>query len=185
MLKKRDLNDVPVLFQLSTHPEVFPYLRHKAYTCDEFYFLTKQIIEAESNRELISRTITDDCGHPIGTINLFDIENNSGFLATWIGQPYFGKGYNKIAKQLFFQELFLHLGIELIFMKVRRTNKRSFHALMKIPYVSLANHSHEEVFSKINQHKNIYDLFVVTKENFLLHEQFIERNIVKDDEEAS
>src|SRR5690625_4992841 len=88
MLKNRDLHEVPVLFELLSHPDVFPYVRQKATTSDEYYFITKQTIEAEENGELISRTILDEYYQPIGTINLFDINENHGFLATWIGQPF-------------------------------------------------------------------------------------------------
>ena len=123
MLKKRDLHEVPTLFELSSHPDVYPYIRHKAKTVDEFYFLTKQLIEAENNGELISRTILDEYEQPIGTINLYDIKDKSGFLATWVGRPYFGKGYNKLAKQLFLDELFFSLDIEKVFMKVRKANE--------------------------------------------------------------
>ena len=31
MLKKRDLHDSHVLFELMAHPDVFPFVRHKAY----------------------------------------------------------------------------------------------------------------------------------------------------------
>ena len=106
MLKTRDLNDVPALFELLLDPKVYPYVREKADTLDEYYFVTKQTIEAEKRGELISRTILDEYEKPIGTINLFDICHNYGFLATWLGRPYFGKGYNQIAKEQFFNELF-------------------------------------------------------------------------------
>lgn len=169
MLKKRELHDVPALYELMSHPEVFPYVRQKAASTDEFYFLTKQTMEAEDRGELISRTILDEWGHPIGTINLFDIEENKGFLATWIGQPYFGKGYNKLAKDAFFEELFFELGIEAIFMKIRRTNQRSMKAALKIPFVSKANETFPEVLSFVNRHEDVYDLFVITKEQYLFH----------------
>ena len=119
MLKKRELHEVPVLFELSSHPDVYPYVRHKAETSDEFYFLTKQLLEQEDFGTLISRTITDEFEQPIGTINLYDIENNSGFFATWIGKPYFGKGYNQLAKEAFFEELFFLSTIEIIFIKIK------------------------------------------------------------------
>ncbi|MCA0971827.1 GNAT family N-acetyltransferase [Halobacillus litoralis] len=169
MLKKRDLHDAPVLFELMSHPEVFPYVRHKAASSDEFYFLTKQTIEAEDRGELISRTILDEWEQPIGTINLFDITENKGFLATWIGQPYFGKGYNQVAKEAFFEELFFQLGIEAIFMKIRRTNQRSMKAALKIPYISEANDTFVDVFHWINRNEDVYDLFVITKEQYLFH----------------
>ncbi|MGQ0518443.1 hypothetical protein ACT453_54415, partial [Bacillus sp. D-CC] len=56
--------------------------------------------------ELISRTILDEWGNPIGTITLFDVQEKAGFLGTWLGKPYHGKGYNKLAKDSFFSELF-------------------------------------------------------------------------------
>ncbi|WP_010097181.1 GNAT family N-acetyltransferase [Ornithinibacillus scapharcae] len=172
MLKKRDLHEVPVLFELMSHPEVFPYVRHKASTTDEFYFLTKKTIEAEENGELISRTILDEYQQPIGTINLFDIEENHGFLATWIGQPYFGKGYNRLAKEQFFDELFYTHGIETIFMKVRKTNIRSTKAVLKLPYVALGNTIYPEIYQKVNQSEEIYDIFAISKEHYLSYQQF-------------
>ncbi|MGI8314973.1 GNAT family N-acetyltransferase [Halobacillus mangrovi] len=169
MLKKRDLHDAPVLYELMSHPEVFPYVRHKAASSDEFYFITKQTIEAEDRGELISRTILDEWGQPIGTINLFDVQEGKGFLATWIGQPYFGKGYNQPAKEAFFEELFFHLDIEAIFMKIRRTNQRSMKAALKIPYVSAANEAYPEILSWVNRNEDVYDLFVITKEQYMFH----------------
>ena len=74
MLKKRDLHDSHVLYELMAHPDVFPFVRQKAYSYEEYLFLTKQTIEAEERGELISRTILDEWGNPIGTITLFDVQ---------------------------------------------------------------------------------------------------------------
>lgn len=106
MLKKRELQDCQTLYDLMTHPDVFPFIRHKCASYEEFLFITKQTIEAEERGELISRTILDEWGNPIGVISLYDLEDNAGFLGTWLGKPYHGKGYNQIAKSAFFQELF-------------------------------------------------------------------------------
>jgi len=185
MLKMRDLHEVPVLFDLLVHPDVFPYVRHKAKTTDEFYFITKKTIEAEENGELISRTILDEYQQPIGTINLFDIQENHGFLATWIGQPYFGKGYNKLAKEQFFDMLFTLYNIEGIFMKVRKTNIRSRKAVLKLPYAVLANDFYPEVFAKLNPEEEIYDLFVITKDHYMSCQQFSNDEADATDEEVS
>src|SRR5690625_3464138 len=166
MLKKRDLYEVPTLFELSSHPDVYPYIRYRATSSDEFYFLTKQTIEAELNGELISRTIVDEYEQPIGTINLYDVHEKSGFLATWVGQPYFGKGYNKLAKQQFLDELFFSLEMETVFMKVRKSNLRSLKAVSKLHYVAQANQLFPEVYQAINKPKEVYDLFVITKEYY-------------------
>src|SRR5690625_6952575 len=112
MLQTRDLYEDPVLFELLLHPKVYPFVRDKADTIDEYYFLTKKTIEAEQRGELISRTFLDEYEKPIGTINFYDIRNKYGFLATWLGQPYFGKGYNQVANEQFFNELFFERGME-------------------------------------------------------------------------
>ncbi|ASK61059.1 N-acetyltransferase [Virgibacillus phasianinus] len=185
MLKKRDLFEAPALFDLLKHKEVYPYVRHKAETSDEFYFITKQTVEAEEKGELISRTILDEFQHPIGTINLYDIQDQHGFLATWIGQPYFGKGYNKRAKELFFEELFFQHDIKGIFMKIRKTNIRSLKAILKIPYVSLGNTVYPEVYQAINQENDVYELFVISKEHYLSYHQFLTPSETEGGEEVS
>ena len=78
MLKKRDLHDSHVLYELMVDPAVFPFVRQKAYSYEEYLFLTKQTIEAEERGELISRTILDEWGNPIGTITLFDVQEKAG-----------------------------------------------------------------------------------------------------------
>ncbi|CAM5179785.1 RimJ/RimL family protein N-acetyltransferase OS=Ureibacillus acetophenoni OX=614649 GN=SAMN05877842_103207 PE=4 SV=1 [Ureibacillus acetophenoni] len=82
MLKHRDLSETHELYQLMSHPSVFPYVRQKASSAEEYLFMTKQLIEEERLGLTISRTIIDDYGQPIGTINLYDIEDGAGFLET-------------------------------------------------------------------------------------------------------
>ncbi|MEH7226327.1 GNAT family protein [Bacillus sp. JJ1566] len=169
MLKKRELQDSQALYDLMVHPDVFPFVRHKAYSYDEFLFLTKQTIEAEERGELISRTILDEWGSPIGTINLFDVEDNAGFLGTWLGKPFHGKGYNQPAKDAFFAELFYELGIETIFMRVRKNNHRSLMAVQKLPYVTFANETRKSLLDQVNANGDIYNLFEVSKDLYTLH----------------
>jgi RimJ/RimL family protein N-acetyltransferase len=169
MLKKRDLQDCHALFELITHPDVFPFVRHKATTYDEFLFISKQTIEAEERGELISRTIVDEWGAPIGTINLYDIENNAGFLGTWLGKPYHGKGYNSPAKEAFFQEAFYELGIETIFMRIRKVNIRSIKAAEKLPYVVKANETRKSLYEQLNTAEDVYDLYEISKDQYTMY----------------
>jgi len=177
MLKKRDLTEAPVLYELMIHPEVYPFVRQKAATLDEFYFLTKQVMEKEEQGELISRTILDDFEQPIGTINLYDIEGTAGFLGTWIGQPYFGKGYSKTSKDAFFDELFYETGIDTVYLKIRKENIRSRKSTTKLPYTSFANVTHNAVYMKINEQEEIFDLYVVEKTHYLACKQFAEQDM--------
>jgi RimJ/RimL family protein N-acetyltransferase len=181
MLKKRDLHDSHALFELMTHPDVFPFVRQKAGSYEEYMFITKQTIEAEERGELISRTILDEWGSPIGTINLYDIENNAGFLGTWLGKPYHGKGYNSPAKDTFFQELFYEMGIETIFMRIRKVNIRSIKAVEKLPYAVKANESRINIYNQLNANGDIYDLYEIPKDQFTLH---IMRTAVIEDEQS-
>ncbi|SDM71897.1 GNAT family N-acetyltransferase [Sediminibacillus halophilus] len=176
MLKKRDLHEVPKLFELMCHPQVFPYVRHKAAGMDEFYFLTKQTIEQEEAGLLVSRTILDECQQPIGTINLFDIHDKKGFLATWIGQPFFGKGYNRIAKEQFLEEVFISHGMDAVFIKIRQSNERSMRAALKLPYLHSGQSAYPDVYQAINAHCDVpvYDLFVITPASYFLHRHPIE-----------
>lgn len=169
MLKKRDLHDSHTLYELMTHPDVFPFVRQKADSYEEFLFITKQTIEAEERGELISRTVLDEWGTPIGTINLFDIEDKAGFLGTWIGKPYHGKGYNSPAKDAFFQELFYELGIETVFMRIRKINIRSIKAAEKLPYVLKANETRKSIYEQLNANGDVYDLYEIPKDLFSLH----------------
>jgi RimJ/RimL family protein N-acetyltransferase len=166
MLKKRDLHDSHVLFELMSHPDVFPFVRQKCSSYEEFIFMTKQTIEAEERGEIISRTILDEWGAPIGTINLFDIEDNAGFLGTWLGKPYHGKGYNAPAKDAFFQEAFYTLGIETIFMRIRKVNIRSIKAAEKLPYVVKANETRKSLYDQLNADGDVYDLYEIPKDQY-------------------
>ncbi len=169
MLKKRDLQDCHILYELITHPDVFPFVRHKAASYEEFLFMTKQTMEAEERGELISRTILDEWGTPIGTINLYDIENHAGFLGTWLGKPYHGKGYNSAAKEVFFNELFFELGIETIFMRIKKENIRSIKAAEKLPFVVKVNETRKSIYEQLNAKGNVYDLYEISKDQYTLH----------------
>lgn len=169
MLKKRDVHDSHALYDLMINPDVFPYVRQKASSHEEYLFLTKQTIEAEERGELISRTIQDEWGSPIGTISLFDIQENAGFLGTWLGKPYHGKGYNQLAKDAFFNELFFELGIETIFLRIRKQNVRSTKAAEKIPYVINANESRQNLLSQINNGEDTFNLYEISKDLYTLH----------------
>lgn len=169
MLKKRDFTDCYPLYELMTHPDVFPFVRQKVQSYEEYVFVTKTTLEEEDQGKLISRTITDEWDMPIGTISLFDIEDNAGFLGTWLGKQYHGKGYNSIAKEAFFNELFFDLGIETVYMRIRKTNLRSLHAAEKLPYSVQANESRRYIYDQLNENEEIYDLYEISKDLYTLY----------------
>ncbi|MDQ6422268.1 GNAT family N-acetyltransferase [Paenibacillus sp. LHD-117] len=167
MLKKRDLHECHSLFNLMMDPAVSPYVRFECQSYEEYLFITKKLIVDEEQKTCISRTILNEMGHPIGTIDLYDIVNQTGFLATWIGTPYFGKGYNRRAKESFLTELFIEHQIDTVFMKIRKQNARSKKAVEKLPYAILANDINQQVYKSINHAQLIYDLYQVERLTFL------------------
>lgn len=177
MIKKRDLHECYSLYNLMVDTAVFPYVRNKCKSYEEYLFLTKQLIAEEEQRTCISRTILNEMGAPIGSIDLYNIVDNSGFLATWIGTPYFGKGYNKLAKQSFFAELFFEHNIETVFMKIRKQNMRSQKAVEKLHYIKLANDINKQVYNSINNTEEIYDLYQVQRLEFIEYNEEIEHVI--------
>jgi len=167
MLKKRDLYECHLLYSLIMDPAVYPYVRTKCQTYEQYLLFTKQLILEEEKESCISRTILNEIGSPIGTIDLYNIVNRTGFLATWIGSPYFGKGYNRRAKESFFAELFLEHNIETVFIKIRKQNIRSQKAVEKLQYVKLANDTNPQLYYSINHEQFTYDLYQVEKLTFL------------------
>ncbi|MBD8025096.1 GNAT family N-acetyltransferase [Ureibacillus sp. Re31] len=168
MLKYRDLSETNELYQLMIHPTVFPFVRHKANSPEEYLFITKQLLEEEQLGKTISRTITDDWGQPIGTINLYDIQDGAGFLGTWIGAPYQGKGYNQAAKHEFLTELFFEKDFHTIFLRIRKENEKSKRASQKLPYVVCAKESHPALYEEINNGEVKFDLYKIPKDLFYI-----------------
>jgi RimJ/RimL family protein N-acetyltransferase len=168
MLKHRDLSETNDLFELMIHPSVFPYVRQKAASSEEYLFMTKQLLEEEQLGKTISRTITDDWGQPIGTISLFDIQDGAGFLGTWIGTPFQGKGYNQAAKKEFLTELFFEKDINTVFLRIRKENEKSKRAALKLPYIVCARDCHPTLYEEINTGHVQYDLFKIPKDLFYI-----------------
>ena len=168
IIKHRDLQETSQLYTLLSHPSVFPFVRQKATSAEEYLFMTKQLIEEEANGTAISRTIIDEWGHPIGTISIYDVDQGAGFLGTWIGTPYQGLGYNQKAKLQFLNELFFERNFHTVFLRIRKVNERSKAAALKLPYVVCAMDSHKALYDEINQGGNIYDLFKIPKDLFYL-----------------
>ncbi len=111
---------------------------------------------------------------PIGTISLYDIQENAGFLGTWIGKPYHGKGYNQQAKDAFFNELFYDLGIETILMRIRRVNIRSLKAAQKLPYIVDASQSRQSLYEQLNRTEDIFQLFEIPKD--LIYDAYVKKS---------
>ena len=168
MLKHRDLQETAELYDLLSHPSVFPFVRQKASSADEYLFMTKQLMEEEQNGTAVSRTIIDEWGQAIGTISIFDVQEGAGFLGTWIGKPFQGLGYNQKAKYAFLNELFFDYNFHTVFLRIRKENERSKAAALKLPYVIDAFDTNPALYEEINQGESKFHLFKIPKDLFYL-----------------
>lgn len=181
MLKHRDLHETTELYHLLRHPEVFPFVRQKPASAEEYLFMTKQLMEEEQQGLTVSRTIVGDYGQPIGTISIFDVADGAGFLGTWIGKQYQGKGYNQKAKYDFLCELFFELDFHTVFLRIRTQNTRSQAAAMKLPYVIDAAETHPQLLAEINAGEVQYNLYKIPRDLFYL----VTKKAQEDEEEQA
>ena len=83
-----------------------------------------------------SRVIFDDTTL-VGVITLKDITTDSAHIGTWIGEPYWGQGYNAAAKALILDYAFNELGLKRVFAGAAKRNIRSLKAQEKLGYVTM------------------------------------------------
>jgi RimJ/RimL family protein N-acetyltransferase len=138
-IRKIEPNDADVLFPLLANPKVIRFSRIKPNTIEELSLSLKALLNEENEQQVIPRVIVDIENNPIGMIILWDYcpFRKEGFLATWLGEDYWGMGYNEIAKSLFFDELFALHYLENIFLLIRNHNHRSLAAAQKFPYITV------------------------------------------------
>lgn len=137
-LRQVEITDATILYYHLSNPRVLRYSRLKPNTVKEMEELIVDLISNEKENRVIPRVIINEFNQPIGMIILWDYcpFRREGFLATWIGEDYWGKGYNQIAKSLFFDELFKLPHLECIYLLIRKYNQRSIAACLKLPYVT-------------------------------------------------
>lgn len=172
-----------ILYTEMSHADVSPYVRNYVNDFNEYILNVSHILEAEKRGEMIVRVIINEWNRPIGLITLYDITEYGGFLSTWLGKDYHGKGYNKIAKELFFNEVFNTTQIQTIFMKIRVDNYRSQKAALKLAYVAEANHSYQTIYNVVNQTALKYNLYSVTKQAYLADQMVRQIDYVTSDPE--
>ncbi|WP_336824696.1 GNAT family N-acetyltransferase [Sporosarcina sp. USHLN248] len=129
------------------------------------------ILEQEKQGNQYSRCILNEDNQLIGVITLKDIDpiKKTCHIGTWIGHPYWGQGYNQLAKAEILYIAFTKLGLNYVFAGAKIDNLRSQKAQEKLPYIKLFVENdfpeeHQKLESQVNS-KCI--LNVVEKETFL------------------
>ena len=129
------------------------------------------VLENERLGKLYSRVILNESDELIGVITLKEIDNvkKTCHIGTWIGHPYWGKGYNELAKKDILYTAFTDFNMEYVFAGAKLTNIRSQKAQEKLPYVRIDVRSEfPDEYTKLEQQVNEPCLLnVIEKATFL------------------
>ncbi len=140
-LMKHDSKYTEIMSQMTSDPHVKESLNLSWQQCS--LNGTRDFIEfilGEERQSLqLSRVIINEKQELVGVITLkaIDRANKTAHIGTWIGYPYWGKGYNEAAKIEILKIAFLELQLEYVFAGATMQNKRSIAAQKKLPYMSL------------------------------------------------
>lgn len=173
-LRQANKFDATILYYHLSNPHVVRFSRLKPNTVKEMEEMIEYLQEEERENRVISRVIVDEHDIVIGLITLWDYSpfRREGFLATFIGEAHWGKGYNQVAKQLFFDEVFSFINLEKIYMLIRNHNQRSISACNKMSYARQVDFIEEMELREIYNEKIAEDhlIFSIQKENYITKE---------------
>ncbi|BCD25087.1 hypothetical protein BC30090_3984 [Bacillus cereus] len=103
------------------------------------------------------------------TLKHINYEKKQSHIGSWLGYPYWGKGYNEAAKKEIFKIAFLDLQLSYVFAGAKTNNIRSLKAQEKLPYISLhvENKFPDEHAALEKEVRSPCSLHVVSREKFL------------------
>lgn len=134
-----DLQYADIIFHLSSNKHVKNALGlqvDKVEDTEQFILFTK---EEEQNKRSISRAILNEGHEVIGvtTLKHINFQKKRCHIGSWLGYPYWGKGYNEAAKKEILTLAFQGLNLDYVFAGAKTINIRSQKAQEKLPYISL------------------------------------------------
>ncbi|MGE7881084.1 GNAT family N-acetyltransferase [Bacillus sp. NPDC094077] len=166
-----DLRYANVIFELSSNPHVKNALGIKVEKLEDTKAFILFALEEERKNHSLSRVIINETNEIIGLTTLKHIndEKKQSHIGSWLGYPYWGKGYNEAAKKEIFKIAFLDLQLSYVFAGAKTNNIRSLKAQEKLPYISLhvENKFPDEHAALEKEVKSPCSLHVVSRENFL------------------
>ncbi|PGZ09180.1 GNAT family N-acetyltransferase [Bacillus cereus] len=166
-----DLRYANGIFELSSDPHVKNALGIKVEKIEDTKAFLLFAIEEERRKKSLSRVIVNEGNEIIGltTLKHINYEKKQSYIGSWLGYPYWGKGYNEAAKKEIFKIAFLDLQLTYVFAGAKTTNIRSLKAQEKLPYISLhVEDSFPDEHTALEKEvKSSCILHVVSREKFL------------------
>lgn len=166
-----DLQYAEIIFTLSSDAQVKNALEIKVEKIEDTKAFLLFAIEEERQKKSLSRMIVNEENEIIGltTLKHINYEKKQSHIGSWLGYPYWGKGYNEVAKKEIFKIAFLDLQLTYVFAGAKKANIRSLKAQEKLPYISLhvEDRFPDEHSALEKEVKSSCVLHVVSREKFL------------------
>lgn len=166
-----DFRYANAIFELSSDPHVKNALGIQVERIEDTKAFLLFAIEEERQKKSLSRVVVNEDKEIIGltTLKHINYEKKQSHIGSWLGYPYWGKGYNEAAKKEIFKIAFLDLQLSYVFAGAKTNNIRSLKAQEKLPYISLhVEDTFPDEYSALeNEVKSPCVLHVVSRENFL------------------
>ncbi|OXS77411.1 GNAT family N-acetyltransferase [Domibacillus enclensis] len=137
-LKPHSLTYADRIFTLTSAPEIREALDLHVETVDDTIDFLQAVLKEEVDGQTVSRAIFNEEDELIGitTLMFIDRAKKQCSLGTWIGYPYWGKGYNSASKYAILNMAFEELHLERVFVGARLVNERSQQAQKKLPFIT-------------------------------------------------
>lgn len=138
-LVKHNLKYAEAIHALSSMPQVRDALGlPMGKVEDTINFIKRESVDEEAGKS-VPRVVLDEEGQVIGVTSLMfiDYEKKSCHIGSWLGNEFWGKGYNMEAKIAILEIAFFELGLERVFAGAREVNIRSKKAQEKLPFIRL------------------------------------------------
>ncbi|GMA62955.1 GNAT family N-acetyltransferase [Alicyclobacillus fastidiosus] len=138
-LVSHDLSFAERMWELVSNPKIKDVLGIPDESVKDTRNFIQWITQEEQNGNQLSRVILNENGEFIGVTTLMSInrERKRCHVGTWIGQEYWGMGYNHASKIEILKIAFQELGLVHVLAGARKTNIRSQKAQEKLPYIRL------------------------------------------------
>jgi len=137
-LVKNDLKFAHRIFELTIDPGVKDPLGLKIEKVEDTIEFIKFIVKEDNEGRVISRVILNENNEVIGHTVLKQIDRGDGIchIGTWIGVPFWGRGYNEASKIEILKIAFEELKMDYVFAGAKESNTRSRRAQEKLPYMT-------------------------------------------------
>ncbi|HBJ00337.1 MULTISPECIES: GNAT family N-acetyltransferase [Lysinibacillus] len=138
-LVRHDIKYAEAMHELSSMPQVRDALGLPVGKVeDTIHFIKRECIDEEEGKT-VPRVVLNEEGQFIGVTALMFIDQhkNSCHIGSWLGHPFWGKGYNLEAKTAILDIAFFELGLKRVFAGARKVNIRSQKAQEKLSFIRL------------------------------------------------